>query len=74
MLALQYGYSLTSCLASATSEEGGAALGTLGFTPEVAEQIATDAGFSRFRTINLRDDPVHFYYEVRHQRQRVTPK
>ena len=64
-LALQYGYSITSCLASATSEEGGAALGTLGFTPEVANEIATNAGFTRIRSLNLRSDPVHQYYEVR---------
>ena len=64
-LALQYGYSITGCLASSTSEEGGAALGTLGFTPEVAGEIAADAGFTRFRLISLKSDPVHLYYEVR---------
>ena len=66
VLAMQYGYSIAGCLSSATSEEGGAALGTMGFTPSVAERIATDAGFGHVRTINLRDDPTHLYYEIRH--------
>lgn len=66
MLALQYGYSLIGCLGSATSVEGGAALGTLGFNPEVAERIARAAGFSMFETISLEDDPVHFYYAIKH--------
>ena len=65
VLAMQYGYSLTGCLASATSVDGGAALGTLGFNPVVAEEIATGAGFSSIDTLDLREDPVHLYYEVR---------
>lgn len=66
VLAMQYGYSIAGCLSSATSEAGGAALGTMGFTPTVAERITSDAGFAHIRTINLRDDPTHLYYEVRH--------
>lgn len=72
VLAMQYGYSLTGCLASATSEEGGAGLGTMGFTPAVAERITSAAGFTHIRTINLRDDPTHLYYEVRHEAPSTT--
>lgn len=64
LLAMQYGYSLTSCLPSGLSEPGGLGLGTLGFNPEVAEQMVTDAGFSRFTMHDL-DDPTQLYYEAR---------
>ena len=40
MLAMMYGFSLFSCMASAMSEPGGAGLGTLGFNPEVAERMS----------------------------------
>ena len=65
VLAMQYGFSLGSCLSSGTSVEGGAALGSLGFTPAVAESMAGEAGFTSFRVFELEDDPVHFYYEAR---------
>ena len=65
MLALQYGYSMSACLSSGASAEGGAALGTLGLPPVVAERIARDAGFTWFREIRFKDDPMHLYYEVR---------
>ncbi|WP_420611646.1 class I SAM-dependent methyltransferase [Candidatus Spongiisocius sp.] len=65
MLAMQYGYSLSACLLSAASEEGAAALGTLGFHPVEAERIVTEAGFTSFRKFRLKDDPTHNYYEVR---------
>ena len=65
MLAMQYGYSVSACLSSGASAEGGAALGTLGFPPVVAKRIAMDAGFTSFREIRLKDDPMHLYYEVR---------
>ena len=65
MLALQYGYSVSACLLSGASEEGGAALGTLGLPPVVAERIAGEAGFGSFRPFGLKDDPMHLYYEVR---------
>lgn len=64
-LALQYGYSISGCLASATSEPDGAALGTLGFTQEMAEEIVRGAGFSTFRIVPIKTDPVHAYYEAR---------
>lgn len=65
MLALQYGYSVSACLLSGASAEGGAALGTLGLPPVVAERIARRAGFGSFREFGLKDDPMHLYYEVR---------
>jgi SAM-dependent methyltransferase len=64
MLALMYGFSVTSCMSSALSEPGGAGLGTLGFNPEVAERMTTAAGFSTFLVHDF-DDPANLYYEVR---------
>lgn len=64
MLAMMYGFSITSCLSSAMSEPGGAGLGTLGFGTGVAEQMARAAGFRRF-TVHDFDDPANLYYEVR---------
>ena len=64
MLAMMYGFSVTSCMSSALSEPGGAGLGTLGFTPAVAEEMVRAAGFTSFRTHDF-DDPANLYYEVR---------
>jgi 2-polyprenyl-3-methyl-5-hydroxy-6-metoxy-1,4-benzoquinol methylase len=64
MLAMMYGFSLFSCMASAMSEPGGAGLGTLGFNPEVAESMSRTAGFTRFRMLDFKD-PGNLYYEVR---------
>ncbi len=64
MLAMMYGFSLFSCLASAMSEPGGVGLGTLGFNPEVAEAMSRRAGFTRFKMHDFRD-PGNLYYEVR---------
>ncbi len=64
MLAMFLGFSITSCLSSAMSEPGGAGLGTVGFTPQVAERMVRDAGFSRFEVRDF-EDPANLYYEVR---------
>ncbi len=64
MLAMMYGFSLFTCMASAMSEPGGAGLGTLGFNPEVAEAMSRSAGFTRFRMLDFKD-PGNLYYEVR---------
>ena len=64
MLAMMYGFSLMSCMASAMSEPGGAGLGTLGFNPEVAERMSRAAGFTRFQMHDFKD-PGNLYYEVR---------
>lgn len=64
MLAMMYGFSLFTCMASAMSEPGGAGLGILGFNPEVAEAMSRSAGFTRFRILDFKD-PGNLYYEVR---------
>ncbi len=64
VLAMMYGFSLTSCLASGTAVADGAGLGTLGLPPERVEELARGAGFSSFLVHDL-EDPVHLYYEVR---------
>jgi 2-polyprenyl-3-methyl-5-hydroxy-6-metoxy-1,4-benzoquinol methylase len=64
MLAMFYGFSVSACMSSALSEPGGAGLGTLGFNPEVAEKMVTEAGFSRFKEHDF-NDPANLYYEVR---------
>ena len=64
MLAMFLGFSVTSCMSSALSEPGGAGLGTIGLPPRVFEQLASDAGFTRFRVHDF-EDPANLYYEVR---------
>jgi SAM-dependent methyltransferase len=64
MLAMMYGFSVSSCMSSALSEPGGAGLGTLGFTPTVAEEMVRAAGFRSFRVHDF-DDPANLYYEVK---------
>ena len=64
MLALLYGFSVSSCMSSALSEPGGLGLGTLGFNPEVAERMTREAGFTNFRMHDF-EDPSNLYYEVR---------
>ena len=64
LLAMFYGFSVSACMSSALSEPDGAGLGTLGFNPEVAERMTSEAGFSRFRMHDF-DDPSNLYYEVR---------
>jgi len=64
MLALFFGFSVTTCMSSALSEPGGAGLGTVGFTSQVAEQMVRDAGFTRFQVHDF-EDPANLYYEVR---------
>lgn len=64
MLAMMYAMSVATCMSSALSEPGGAGLGTLGFHPELAEQMCKEAGFSHF-TVHDFGDPANLYYEVR---------
>lgn len=64
MASLMYGISVLSCMSSALSEPGGAGLGTLGLSAARAEQMARDAGFTRFRTIDI-EHPINAFYEVR---------
>jgi SAM-dependent methyltransferase len=64
MLAMFLGFSVTSCMSSALSEPGGAGLGTVGFTPQVAERMIREAGFGSFAVRDF-GDPANLYYEVR---------
>lgn len=64
MASLMYGLSLLTCLPSALSEPGGAGLGTLGLSESVARRLTADAGFSRFRCLEV-DHPVNAFYDVR---------
>jgi len=64
MLAMMYGFSITGCLASSSSVEGGAALGTLGLPPAAVERLVRDAGFTRFKAHDF-EEPANLYYEVR---------
>lgn len=64
MAALMYGTSVFSCMASALSTPDGAGLGTLGLSASRAEAMAREAGFARFRRLDV-DHPVNAFYEIR---------
>lgn len=64
MASMMYGISVLSCMSSALSEPGGAGLGTLGLSAAKAEQMAADAGFTRFRRLAV-DHPINAFYEIR---------
>jgi len=64
MAAMMYGASVLTCMSSALSEPGGLGLGTLGLHRELAEQMARDAGFATFESIEA-DHPVNAFYLVR---------
>jgi hypothetical protein len=53
-----------SCMSSALSEPGGAGLGTLGLPASRAEAMARDAGFTRFRKLDV-EHAVNAFYEIR---------
>ena len=64
MASLMYGLSVLSCLSSALSEPDGAGLGTLGLSANKAREMAAEAGFTRFRKLDI-DHSVNAFYEVR---------
>ena len=64
MAPLMYGISVLSCLSSAMSSPDGAGLGTLGLSAATAQQMALDAGFTRFERLNV-DHAVNAFYEIR---------
>jgi len=64
MASLLYGISVLSCMSSAMSAPDGAGLGTLGLPESKARSMASDAGFSRFRRMDV-DHSVNAFYEVR---------
>ncbi len=63
MAAMLYGISVLSCMSSSLSEPGGAGLGTLGLAASRAEQIARDAGFTRFRQLDVAH-ALNAFYEI----------
>ena len=62
--ARMYATSVFGCLQSGMSEPGGAGLGTFGLPEPRMRELATSAGFTRFRKVEL-DSPVNAYYEAR---------
>lgn len=64
LLAMMYGTSVATCMSSGLSAPGGAGLGTLGLTTELAERFVHAEGFTDF-TVHDFDDPANLYYEVR---------
>ena len=64
MAALMYGMSVMSCMSSALSEPGGAGLGTLGLPESRARQMTEQAGFTRFRKLDI-DHALNAFYEIR---------
>jgi 2-polyprenyl-3-methyl-5-hydroxy-6-metoxy-1,4-benzoquinol methylase len=64
MAAMMYGFSITSCMSSATSVPGGAGLGTLGLHPDLLARLTAAAGFESFQVHDF-DEPANLYYEVR---------
>lgn len=64
MASLMYGISVLSCMSSALSEADGAGLGTLGLSTKLARGMAEQAGFSRFRRLDI-EHSVNAFYEVR---------
>lgn len=63
LLALMYGYSVSSCLPSGMVTADGLGLGTLGLDPATLETMVREAGFTHFEKLET-PDPVHFYYRV----------
>ncbi|MEP7201217.1 MAG: class I SAM-dependent methyltransferase [Ilumatobacteraceae bacterium] len=64
MAAMMYGFSVLSCMSSALSEPDGEGLGTLGLSANKAREMAAEAGFTRFRKLEV-DHAVNAFYEVR---------
>lgn len=63
MLALMYGWSVSSCLASSTVTADGFGLGTLGLDPDTLGDLVSAAGFTNIEQLET-PDPVHYYYRV----------
>ena len=64
MAAMMYGFSVLTCMSSALAEEGGAGLGTLGLHEELLRKMTRDAGFTKFKKLEI-EHPVNAFYEVR---------
>jgi 2-polyprenyl-3-methyl-5-hydroxy-6-metoxy-1,4-benzoquinol methylase len=64
MAAMMYGVSVLACMSSALSEPGGAGLGTLGLSRDLAREMTRDAGFTSFEPLEV-DNPINAFYVVR---------
>lgn len=64
MASLMYGISVMSCMSSAMSVPGGAGLGTLGLPESKAREMAVEAGFTRFRRLDI-EHSLNAFYEIR---------
>ncbi len=64
MAALMYGISVLSCMSSALSEPDGEGLGTLGLPESKAREMSAAAGFSQFRTMDVKHN-LNAFYEIR---------
>ena len=64
MSPMMYGVSVLVCMSSALSEAGGAGLGTLGLSEDLARRMTREAGFTSFETLDL-DNPINAFYVVR---------
>jgi SAM-dependent methyltransferase len=64
MLAMMFGFSLTSCMSSATSEPGGMGLGTVGLPESRLRELTEAAGVTRLARHDP-GEPSNVYYEVR---------
>ena len=64
LLPMLYGFSVLCCMSSSLSMRDGEGLGTVGFGETMAQQMTSEAGFSRFQRHDF-DNPLNSYYEVR---------
>jgi hypothetical protein len=64
MASLMYGISVMSCMSSAMSLPGGAGLGTLGLPESKARAMAAEAGFTRFRRLDV-EHSLNAFYEIK---------
>jgi 2-polyprenyl-3-methyl-5-hydroxy-6-metoxy-1,4-benzoquinol methylase len=64
MASLMYGISVLTCMSSGLSEPDGAGLGTLGLSANTARNMAEQAGFTRFRKLDV-EHAVNAFYEIR---------
>ena len=64
MASLMYGISVMSCMSSAMSAPDGAGLGTLGFPESKARSMTAEAGFTRFKRLDI-EHSLNAFYEVR---------
>lgn len=65
MAAAMYGVSVCFCMSSSMSTPDGEGLGTMGYSANVAREIAEGAGFTRFSALEYDGDPFNVFFEIR---------